>query len=308
VFRCYDNRLCFTERRPYAYLNGLVSGASELFHIKDHGPILDFGKRENVSNTPYWFWMFRGQLLVISTPYLPGKHYAESPLQLLALVIQLEELHARGGVHGDIRGFNVVFHKEAIVGQDRTNRTFDLEGFRAYLIDFDFAGMDGADTKYPVGYQHVSDGARRGIAGQPITSHQEWCALRFILFRFHDIDPPLPPPRSWKAFFSGGNPWEEVYALMCARDKLGKTFALDKFPSASERLELKRFLLKIHKLGWVVSPDCEFKDALQRNGLLGRVQEQSSPSRTAINRATESSAKQVLNAGRQRRAKRCRTL
>jgi tRNA A-37 threonylcarbamoyl transferase component Bud32 len=60
------------------------------------------------------------------------------------VISQLEALHSKGFVHGDIRGFNVVFGKT------------DEEG---WLIDFDFGGKLG--RKYPKGYRTALDDFRR---------------------------------------------------------------------------------------------------------------------------------------------------
>jgi hypothetical protein len=159
------------------YLSTFVPDARQRFLVRGAvEPNLEFGQRgdEDLSNNPDWLWKCRGQLLVISTPYLTGKHYATSPLQLLALVFELEQLHREGYVHGDIRGFNVVFQEGAT---DRFHPTFDRQGeainfdwqgFRGHLIDYDFAGMKGVDTTtYPTGYQTtLEDGFRLTVRAE----------------------------------------------------------------------------------------------------------------------------------------------
>ena len=41
------------------------------------------------------------------------KHYAEKPGEFLPILGQLRKLHKKGFVHGDLRGFNIVFKKES---------------------------------------------------------------------------------------------------------------------------------------------------------------------------------------------------
>jgi serine/threonine protein kinase len=281
VFRCYDNRLRYTDRRPDVYLESYIfPRAKEFFRIKDsERPILNFGKQDfcddyDHSNDPDWLWKFRGQLMVISTQYLHGKHYAESPLQLLALVLHLEQLHSIGYFHGDIRGYNIVFQKEANVGnKDRDNV---LEGHRGYLIDFDFAGNKGAEsTKYPRAYQRsLPDGSRLGKAGDKITLHHEWFSLKHILFDLHIMVSPDDP----------------TTALINKRQSLLLKFAADGAPTEAEIQDLKEFLVEIHQHGWKIVPSASFKIQLQEHGLY---EQPSSPAvaRTGTNHATGSPEK-----------------
>jgi hypothetical protein len=260
VFRCYDNRLCFTERRPDVYLGScLFPTAEKCFQIMDtRSPVLDFGQRDicdiydfDQSDHPNWLWIFRGQLMVISTPFLHGKHYAESPLQILALVLQLEQLHSEGYFHGNISGYNVIFRKEAIAGNNEYDKV--LEGHRAYLIDFDFGGKNGAEsTKYLQGYPQTSpDGLHKGKAGGSIVSQREWFALNEILFGCHYTGPP-----STGTSLSLRRKWESLHY-----------FAFDGAPTGAEIQDLKAFLAEIHQLGWKILPSVPFKLRLQGHGL-----------------------------------------
>jgi hypothetical protein len=185
--------------------------------------------------------------MVISTPYVQGKHYAESPLQLLALVLQLEQLHSEGYFHGDIRGYNVVFRKEEIVGNNEYDKV--LEGHRGCLVDLDFAGKKGAEsTKYPKDYRWIlPDGLRLGEAGDKITAHHEWYALKHILFELHLM--VFPPGAS--------------QALLEKRQSLALEFAADGAPTEAEIQVLKEFLAEIHRQGWRILPSDQFKGQLK---------------------------------------------
>jgi hypothetical protein len=106
------------ERRPDAYLYSLfIEGVEQSIHLKDAKDPMTFGEQsfhddDDHSNTREWLWTFHGQLLVTSIPYLQEKHYATSPLQLLALVLELEKLHQRGYVRGDTRGFHTIVRND----------------------------------------------------------------------------------------------------------------------------------------------------------------------------------------------------
>jgi hypothetical protein len=205
VFRCYDNRLRFMDRRPDTYLySGLIEGVEKCIHLKDTKVPRAFGEQkvqddDEHRNSAEYLWTFQGQLLIISTPYLQGKHCATAPLQLFALVLELEKLHQNAYVHGNIRGFNVIFQEGV---DDECTETIDqeekiagvcLQGFRGCLIDFDFAGVRGADTtKYPKGYRSpLNDGFRLGNAGEAVAEVHEWQALHHILFYLHEMHPPI---------------------------------------------------------------------------------------------------------------------
>jgi hypothetical protein len=245
------------------------------------------------SNSPDWLWNCRGQLLVISTPYLHGNHCATSPLQLLALVVELVKLHESGYVHGDIRGFNVVFQENveddftATVDFDGKAAEVEFQGFRGRLIDFDFAGMKGADTpKYPKGYRSsLDDGDRLGTAGGAILEYHEWRGVQHILFLLHDMDPPTEtsetllgengsqddqdPPGG---VLTNNEDLAQIVKrdrLRTKRDRLRGRFALDRVPSKGEIQDLKKFLYKIHRENWSVVLSAKYRTALTNVGLYG---------------------------------------
>jgi hypothetical protein len=99
-----------------------------------------------------------------------------SALRFVELVQALVELHGLGVVHGDIRLANVV-----------------LEGKKAYLIDFDFAGKAGL-TFYPPGLSSLEDGGRhedvenaiqqRNIDKLALEFEHDWSSLVFVMKLF----------------------------------------------------------------------------------------------------------------------------
>jgi len=144
VLRSYDSRFRETNRSSEIYRSkechsivgeGAVvlelsaeDAANEFIHNNDKNP---------ESRT----------LEIIATPYREGVHEAKLPKAFLPIIDQLQELHEKGFVHGDIRAFNTVFGETADEG---------------WLIDFDFGGKVGA-TVYPSGYRAVlEDGLRLG--------------------------------------------------------------------------------------------------------------------------------------------------
>jgi hypothetical protein len=120
-----------------------------------------------------WLWKMRGSLLVVATKYHKGRHWTNSFSECIDVVRALERLHKAGFVHGDIRAFNIIFG----AGE---------------LIDFDFGGrvnLNDGTPKYPTGYKRVlPDGRRLGKPGNPISMHDDWCALMDVMTVFHEID------------------------------------------------------------------------------------------------------------------------
>jgi serine/threonine protein kinase len=196
VYRCYDNRLRCTERRPDLYEsfvreeNGL-EGKGVVLHVTDTAEPSDahpFGQPmpqsyiniydgDMMKANLDWIWKFKGQLKVITTPYHNGVHYATLPNQFVPIVDYLERMHANGYVHGDIRAYNMVLNYE---------NSKDLKG---WLIDFDFGGRIDESPKYPSGYvKSLDDGFRRGEPGETITVEDDWFALGQVIFQCYSLD------------------------------------------------------------------------------------------------------------------------
>jgi hypothetical protein len=272
VLRAYDNRAVYTERRPdvYMYSEGLTgpmdtvcdfhydgiigsSSSSNLSTDKDFGCIPDGSDRSD------WLWADRRKakcscrLYVISTPYYPGQHWARSVEEFVPLVDQLEQFHARGLVHGDIRATNTAFWGESSDEGDSSDRT-------SRLFDWDMGGRvrDGTALKYPEGFRPlVFDGVRAGAAraGKPISKVHDWVALTGLILKLHRIVPKCK---------------EDAYAaLMQRREKLvefggdGHNVDVGKHVSA-----LKRFLSEAAKSKCLVKLDEQFRCGLLEYGYM----------------------------------------
>ena len=158
----------------------------------------------NESMCDYLFWnKSKGRtLLVITMPYQHGSHAADKPKVFLPIISQLEELHKKGFVHGDIRAFNTVFGKE------------DNKG---WLIDFDFRGKQ-IQSKYPKGYQNcLYDGDHIGDAEDEskILKWHDWYTLGHLIFHIHRLCPADGQDEvHWMCnIFTMERIWEE-----CSRD------------------------------------------------------------------------------------------
>jgi serine/threonine protein kinase len=316
VYRCYDNRLRYSERRPDVYLDQshVIEGASKYFelrsrsflvkdiHYKDQifepihldridSLVLNFGQQDKESNKPNWLWTFRGHLLVLSSPHLPGKHYATSPLQLLAAVIQLENFHSNGFFHGDIRAYNILF-QESLPAENEEEcpkekkKEYDLKGFQAALIDFDFAGpKHDPSLKYPDGYvQSLPDGKRCGRAGESISLSHELYSMAKVVFSVHTLNPPKTRTA-------------EIKEAMCDEVDLRCKFANINDITVDSMQMLKEFLWKISKQGWTVTLDTDFRLDLEANGLDGVVDSRY-PRRTGTNHASGTPEKRSFSQAR----------
>jgi serine/threonine protein kinase len=286
--------------------SGAIEGARKEFGLRscaflikdiDHVdrincPALNFGQQDKESNEPNWLWTFRGHLLVLSSPHLPGKHYATSPLQLLAAIIQLEKLHSKGFFHGDIRAYNILFQERLPVEKEEEcpkekNEEYDLKGFQAALIDFDFAGpKNDPSLKYPEGYvQTLPDGERCGDAGENISLSDELYSMGSVVFSLHTLNPP--------EFETA-----QVKEAICEEKCLRRIFDEINDITVDNIQTLKEFLCKISEQGWTVSLQRRFRKDLKWHGLDGVVDNRLR-GRTGTNHASGTPDKKIFKRGPQ---------
>jgi hypothetical protein len=236
-----------------------------------------------------WLWLAEREppcrLLVISTPYVEGRHYATLPGDFVPLVGHLQRLHARGYVHGDIRCFNAAM------------------GPSGGLFDFDLGGKvrigRGMEAlKYPDGYNDsVPDGTRLGLAREPITKLDDVVALTGVIFTFHHFLPPgsnneAPPaeeplsnePSSEAAAERGAFP-PDLRALLVKLEGFwaGKERPNHTDPEIERSIhshmeDLTSFLVGADKHRWTVLPKPAFRRQLEKYGFIMATKEgQSAP-------------------------------
>ena len=174
VFRAYDNRARRTPRSPQVYLEHLNAKEIMFFKDKEDGELTKFGtdpKAENdeakMKDWSQWLFSFRGQLQVISVPFVAGEHIPKTIGDLQHITHELHNLHKAGIKHGDIRLWNMVFAKDG-----------------AKLLDFDFSGRN---VYYPDGYAQLlpDAGMRPGTKHEEIT---EACDIEALLSVFSMFD------------------------------------------------------------------------------------------------------------------------
>ena len=237
VLRSYDSRFRETNRSSEIYRSkkchsivgeGAVvlelsaeDAANEFIHNNDKNP---------ESRT----------LEIIATPYREGVHEAKLPKAFLPIIDQLQELHEKGFVHGDIRAFNTVFGETADEG---------------WLIDFDFGGKVGA-TVYPSGYRAVlEDGLRLGESEKAITKRHDWYALTRLMFVIHDFHPP-----------DGVNePDVQIASKLELYDSNMFWKGNKNDPTKEEIDKLKGLLIRLDGEGWTVRPSELFEKARVEN-------------------------------------------
>jgi hypothetical protein len=193
VLRCYDDRFQATERKPDFYLDFDPGGkkiGEIVFRVSDPSPqetsAVGSASDENdrAMHVKYsWMWKVSRQVLVIRTPYWPGRHVAADPSEFLPIIDFLQYMHEKGFIHGDIRCFNIVFN-----------------GDKGKLIDFDYSGRAEV-TKYPRGYQFsIPDGTRKSRedtrkrkeigseerdAYDAVPKWHDWYALGQVILNLH---------------------------------------------------------------------------------------------------------------------------
>ena len=197
LYRSFDNRLRYTERRPDLYESDsdIFGASTTVLDISDtptkHGAdVLLFGQKHHEARTPDWLWDYQGRLKILATKFHKGVHYAARPEHFLPIVAHLNELHRGGFVHGDIRAFNMVLHYEDSNKPSGKLIDFDYGG-KVTMDDTQDAGNGYLNPKYPSGYvHHLEDGLRLGRPDEAITISHDWYALGFIIFDLYDLDHP----------------------------------------------------------------------------------------------------------------------
>jgi len=180
----------------------------------------------------FWNASSNRKLEVIVTPYRPGRHDATKPESFIPVIRQLEKLHAKGFVHGDIRGFNTVFDEEKNDG---------------YLIDFDFGGKN---REYPKGYRTgLPDGAREmeSESNREILPWHDWFALGQLIFHVHLFSPPAEGAED-KNFRRVERAWKSIGAD----------------PTTEMKNELKELLTSLQDANWYVQPHPLYKKELDK--------------------------------------------
>jgi hypothetical protein len=144
VLRSYDSRFRPSDRSPQIYLSddweaiGSGGGVTVVAKFRENSDISTFNHGGSYRDDCLWSDT-RGCLLIIATPYRKGGHVAKSAKSFLPVIDQLELMHQKGFVHGDIRAFNTVFNEQEL----------DQGSNKSCLIDFDFGGPIRETTCYP---------------------------------------------------------------------------------------------------------------------------------------------------------------
>jgi hypothetical protein len=281
VLRSYDSRFRPTNRSPEIYLsqephNTVVEDVTEVLQVpEEDGSACSneadgFGVTKSSSfDNSFWNKKAGRSLLVIATPYRHGGHVAKTPKAFLPIIDQLEMLHKKGFVHGDIRAFNTVF---------------GVEEDQGWLIDFDFGGTPG--RMYPTGYHWVlPDGIRVGdgvakASGYRIQSFHDWYALGRLIFEVHVLEPPDGQDEGEENGFGllhvpgfrlANSLWKTLkrYQLIIKKDQvdsLWKTIKRD--PTPEEIVELKALMCCFDEQGWTLCPRMGFNGEVEATGTI----------------------------------------
>jgi hypothetical protein len=182
VLRCFDNRFRNSGRSDVVYRDGgnIVDDVVKEIQIEPNSATINdwedfiFGKNAN------------GSFLLISIPYLRGKHVATRPKAFLPIIDHLVAMHQQGLVHGDIRACNTVLDYKDTTSID------DDDDPKGWLIDFDLGGCVGIAT-YPDGYNvWLPDGVRvRVPSGTNIEKWHDWYAFGQLIFTAHKFTRPI---------------------------------------------------------------------------------------------------------------------
>jgi len=246
VLRSYDCRVRKTNRSSEVYLSqecrDIVGDVEKIVELPGEDAIVAPESENCHINDKFWIKSKERTLLIIAAPYRRGSHAAKKAGAFVPIIDQLEALHEKGFVHGDIRAFNTVFG-------DQEN-----EG---WLIDFDFGGKLGS-TCYPRGYRrNLADGHRLGDgddeAENKIPQWHDWYALGRLIFFVHEfVRPEGVLAHQVVQFFDVVEAWR-----LLSQDPTPKMIA-----------GLRACLVSLDEQGWTVSPNRQFKAELAKNTAL----------------------------------------
>ena len=244
MLRSYDCRFRKTERSPDIYLDSrckdLVGGEVSVVVESPAGvrsEVLDHD-----DDYPLWTISRPNPLRIIAFPYKNGTHGAKQPTDFIPIIDQLIKLHSLGYVHGDIRGFNIVF------------------GDESGLIDYDLSGIPGKRT-YPQGYrQDLRDGFRLGTgdAGQDdstLDTYHDWFAFGKLMFVYHKWN---APPNLVSDTDRLSEAESRFYRTSTRWSELDSTYTHDDIEELKDDL---RFFDQQH---WTVGPAKSFAKELSR--------------------------------------------
>ena len=197
LFRSYDNRLRPTDRRPDVYfanikINDVDGPIAQIFlRIVDKNVNFNYPgspNEDDVRDRMDWLWAYYGNLLIISTPYHDGVHYAKRPFHFTPIINHLEQLHKQGYVHGDIRAYNTVLKYNTTISDQSAAGSSDERSAEGWLIDFDYGGKHVDDVCYPKGYKDMMyDGKRPGKEKKKITYKDDWKSLIGLIIGTHSF-------------------------------------------------------------------------------------------------------------------------
>jgi serine/threonine protein kinase len=168
-------------------------------------------------------------------------HIATKLTNFIPIIHQLQELHAKGYVHGDIRGLNVVFEENG-----------------GGLIDFDFSGMPEKDT-YPPGYrQSLNDGDRIGDGNAKSEDNKlafwhDWYALGQLIFNVNKVKPP-------------SNSTMDADELLLSRTEKN-WMEISEPPSEAKIIELISTLRRLEQARFTVVPKSKFRKDFNAAGV-----------------------------------------
>jgi hypothetical protein len=221
----------------------IVGNVEKIVELPGENAILAAESENCHINDKFWIKSKERTLLIIAAPYRRGCHVAKKPGDFVPIIDQLEELHEKQYVHGDIRAFNTVFGEQ------------ENEG---WLIDFDFGGKLGS-TCYPRGYRGtLVDGYRQGDGddepANEIPQWHDWYALGQLIFSVHVMSEP-----------EGASPDAAIIQFHKVATRWKK---LSQHPSSAMIAELRACLGSLDEQGWTVSPNETFKIQLDKTTTL----------------------------------------
>ena len=172
------------------------------------------------------------KLVVISYPYIEGTHYPADSNQIIEIIDQLQVIHNKNYVHGDIRLSNLIFSSKG-----------------SKIIDFDFCDMSGTAVYPPTFETNINDGKR----------HVEVGGNKLITFA-HDHFALSEALRLLEVSSADSDAWTTILGLICEGDLSAACEELRKY-----KIEFQYKLVAAGEFGTGITPEKRYSSPFTKN-------------------------------------------
>jgi hypothetical protein len=200
VYKIFDNRFHPTYRKSDVWMSDWpwlkrLNVESDFFLFEESASVNPLGRpSQSGDDSPETVSYPNGSVRIIRYDYVHGTHFASKVSHFLHIARRIEEMHAAGIVHGDVRGFNMLHpmppEPSGAPGEQQTigeSLLIDLSGFET--------------DKYPPGYSGKKSLTTNFIGLAKQTKNEEGSRLvrPRLPYCIPDVLLSDPPNKAWSA-------------------------------------------------------------------------------------------------------------